>query len=255
MSGRPRAGAGVIPLGRGRAGCSRCHRAFTAPAGGLVQRPGSAAGAPGGPEGRPTPCPRPSARRKWIHPEWSERLRSFRRLSRLTRLRPTWFPTVRWSTRLEARRRWGHQFSPCVSVTGDEDGRTRAAERFAAAGSLARWAWRTRAVLQPVSCAADSGVSPVPRISLSDRNRDESAAGFLIAGLIVAHTAESGLGQSSSDRYPVALALEPVPERGRRTTTTVQLGAATRPRRRSLRSRPRGSSRPRVLRCQPSARV
>jgi SRSO17 transposase len=47
----------------------------------------------------------------------------------------------------------------------------------------------------------------------------------------------------------------PVPERGRRTTTRVQPGATTRPRRRSLRSRPRGCRRPRALRWQPSARV
>jgi len=45
------------------------------------------------------------------------------------------------------------------------------------------------------------------------------------------------------------------PWRGRRTTTRVQLGATTRPRRRSLRSRPRGFRRPRALRWQPSARV
>ncbi len=45
------------------------------------------------------------------------------------------------------------------------------------------------------------------------------------------------------------------PQRGRRTTTRVQPGATTRPRRRSLRSRPRGCRRPRALRWQPSARV
>ena len=47
----------------------------------------------------------------------------------------------------------------------------------------------------------------------------------------------------------------PDPERGRWTTTRVQPGATTRPRRRSLRSRPRGCRRPRALRWQPSARV
>ena len=47
----------------------------------------------------------------------------------------------------------------------------------------------------------------------------------------------------------------PVPERGRRTTTRVQSDATTRPRRRSLRSRPRGCRRPRALRWQPSARA
>jgi hypothetical protein len=45
------------------------------------------------------------------------------------------------------------------------------------------------------------------------------------------------------------------PERGCRTTTRVHPGATTRPRRRSLRSRPRGCRRPRALRWQPSARV
>ena len=45
------------------------------------------------------------------------------------------------------------------------------------------------------------------------------------------------------------------PRAGRRTTTIVQPGATTRPRRRSLRSRPRGCRRPRALRWQPSAGV
>ena len=43
--------------------------------------------------------------------------------------------------------------------------------------------------------------------------------------------------------------------RSRRTTTTVQRGATTRPRRQSLHSRPRGFRCPRALRWQPSARV